>query len=83
VKKIFPELLITNIAQFLCEYCTTTSIWTTNCELFDFFISHFTNTWGGGTISHFISEWGGTAPPGPPSATGLTWECIFRQNKLV
>jgi hypothetical protein len=26
VKKIFPELLITNIAQFLCEYCTTTSI---------------------------------------------------------
>ena len=26
VKKIFPELLIANIAQFFSEYCTTTFI---------------------------------------------------------
>jgi hypothetical protein len=37
VKKNFPELWITNIAQFFGEYCTTTFIWTTNRGLFCFF----------------------------------------------
>jgi hypothetical protein len=46
VKKNFPEKYLGNIAQFLSEYGTTTLIGTTNCGLFGFFISHFTNTYG-------------------------------------
>jgi hypothetical protein len=46
VKKNFPEHSFGNTYQFLREYCTPTFISTTNCGLFGFFISHFTNTYG-------------------------------------
>jgi hypothetical protein len=36
-------------------------------EIREIFKTH-RETWGG---HNFISEWGGTAPPRPPSATGL------------
>jgi hypothetical protein len=41
--------------------------------LFDFFISYFTNTWGGGGTISILFPSGGALPPppGPPSATGM------------